>query len=43
MENIKFRAKATGTDFWVYGLPHAVYSDNLIDSIHCDNQKIVVI
>jgi hypothetical protein len=36
---IKFRAKATGTDFWVYGLPHAVYSDNLIDSIQSIETK----
>lgn len=33
MKLIKFRAKATGTDFWVYGLPYAVYSDNHIDAI----------
>jgi hypothetical protein len=41
MKLIKSRAKATGTDFWVYGLPHAVYSDNQIDSIQSIETKQV--
>lgn len=31
--DIKFRAKIAGTDAWIYGLPYAVYLDNIIDSI----------
>lgn len=39
MKNIKFRAKITGTDCWIYGLPHAVYSENHIDSMQDANTK----
>ena len=34
MKQIKFRAKITGTDSWIFGLPHSVYGE-VIDSIHC--------
>jgi hypothetical protein len=38
---IKFRAIMSGTDRWIIGLPHSVYSDNEIDSIQCiDGKKI---
>ena len=33
MTQIKFRGIASGTDQWVYGLPHKVYKQNKIDSI----------
>lgn len=39
MREIKFRAKISGTDQWVYGLPNAVYSNNDIDIIQCLKTK----
>jgi len=39
MREIKFRAKISGTDEWIYGLPNAVYLNNNIDSIQCKKSK----
>jgi len=41
MIDIKFRAIIAGTDKFIYGLPHAVYPENYIDSIQSIKDKQV--
>lgn len=41
MRKIMFRAKISGTNTWIFGLPCAVYSDNDIDSIQSIETKQV--
>jgi len=40
MKTIKFRAIKTGTNAFVFGLPHRVYKDNGIDSMLLDDNSV---